>query len=206
DYIRYLVVDKSKRIIAATSRELIGQQDIPEYDSFLTRALAGETCVSTPFPSVVALKDENGRLRTGVPTMFVCAPIRDESFQVVAVLGLRIRPELEFTRILQLGRVGNSGETYAFDKKGLFVSNSRFDDSLILLGLLPDQENSHSILQLLARDPDGDIMQGHRSTTRRRDLPLTRMAADAIAGNAGVDVDGYRDFRGVKVAGAWKWL
>ena len=72
DYIRYLVADKSKRIVAATSRELIGQQDIPEYDSFLTRALAGETCVSTPFPSKVALKDENGRLRTGVPTMYVC--------------------------------------------------------------------------------------------------------------------------------------
>ena len=41
---------------------------------------------------------------------------------------------------------------------------------------------------------------------RRHDLPLTRMAADAIAGNAGVDVEGYRDYRGVKVAGAWKWL
>jgi hypothetical protein len=123
DYIRYLVADKSKRIIAATSRELIGQQDVPEYDSFISRALAGETCVSTPFPSHVALKDESGRVRTGVPTMYVAAPIRDDSFQVVGVLGLRIRPELEFTRILQLGRVGKSGETYAFDKNGLFVSN-----------------------------------------------------------------------------------
>src|SRR6476469_885711 len=206
DYIRYLIADKSKRIVAATSRELIGQQDIPEYDSFITRALAGETCVSTPFPSKVALKDENGRLRTGVPTMYVCAPIRDESFQVVAALGLRIRPELEVTRILQLGRVGDTGETYAFDKNGLFVSNSRFDDSLILLGLLPDQESSHSILQLMVRDPGGDMTQGHRSMVRRRDLPLTRMAADAIAGNAGVDVAGYRNFRGVNVAGAWKWL
>jgi predicted Ser/Thr protein kinase len=88
----------------------------------------------------------------------------------------------------------------------LFVSNSRFDESLILLGLLPDQDNSHSILQLMVRDPGGDMTQGHRSTVRRRDLPLTRMAADAIAGNAGVDVAGYRNFLGVNVAGAWKWL
>jgi eukaryotic-like serine/threonine-protein kinase len=80
NYIRYFVADKSKRIIAATSRELIGRQDIVEYDSFLQRALSGSACVSTPFPSVVALKDENGRLRTGVPTMFVAAPVRDESF------------------------------------------------------------------------------------------------------------------------------
>ena len=32
------------------------------------------------------------------------------------------------------------------------------------------------------------------------------MAADAIAGNSGVDVDGYRDYRGVPVVGAWNWL
>jgi predicted Ser/Thr protein kinase len=102
--------------------------------------------------------------------------------------------------------MGNSGETYAFDKSGLFVSNSRFDESLILLGLLPDQENSHSILQLMARDPGGDMTQGFRPGTRRRELPLTRMAQDAVAGNSAVDVAGYRDFRGVKVVGAWKWL
>ena len=43
-------------------------------------------------------------------------PVRDDSFQVVAALGFRIRPEQEFTRIVQLGRMGYSGETYAFDK------------------------------------------------------------------------------------------
>jgi serine/threonine protein kinase len=32
------------------------------------------------------------------------------------------------------------------------------------------------------------------------------MAAEAIAGRPDVNVDGYRDFRGVKVVGAWKWL
>ncbi len=32
------------------------------------------------------------------------------------------------------------------------------------------------------------------------------MAAAAIAGGAGTDVKGYRDHRGVKVIGAWRWL
>ena len=61
-------------------------------------------------------------MRTGVPTMFVAAPIRDDSFQVVGVLGLRIDPEKEFSRIMSLGRFGESGETYAFDKTGRMVS------------------------------------------------------------------------------------
>jgi hypothetical protein len=205
-YAGYIVTDKKKRIVAAGRPELVGQVDIAEYTAFLTRALDGTTNVSAPFPSVVAMKDESGRTTTGVPTMFVSAPIRDDSFQVVGVLALRIDPEQEFNRIMSLGRFGDSGETYAFDKEGRMVSQSRFDDNLILLGLLPDQENSRSILQLLVRDPGGDITEGHRPTARRRDLPLTHAVAEAVAGRPGVDVAGYRDYRGVPVVGAWEWL
>lgn len=206
DYVGYVVADKEKRIIASSYPQLIGQRELPEYEAFLSCGLEGATCVAPPFASVTALKDDAGQTRTGVPTMFVCAPIRDESFQVVAALGLRIRPEREFTRIMQLGRVGQSGETYAFDKTGRMVSNSRFDDQLILLGLLPDQERSQSILQLLIRDPGGDMARGFRPTVRRQELPLTTMAAEAVAGRSGVNVAGYRDYRGVNVVGAWTWL
>lgn len=206
DYAGYFVADRRKRIVAAEPAELIDREDISEYRGFLARALDGTTCLSPPFASFVTMKDQAGRLRTGIPTMFVCAPIRDDSFQVVGALALRLDPEDEFSRILNLGMFGASGETYAFDKTGRFVSNSRFDGDLILLGLLPDQENSHSILQLLVRDPGGDITQDHRPTVRRHELPLTYMASEAIAGRDGVNVDGYRDYRGVPVVGAWKWL
>ena len=86
------------------------------------------------------------------------------------------------------------------------VSESRFDESLILLGLIPDQSDARSILQVLVRDPGGDITSGYRPAARRAELPLTYMASQAIAGRPGVHVDGYRDYRGVPVVGAWKWL
>jgi eukaryotic-like serine/threonine-protein kinase len=206
DYVGYFFCDKKKQIIAASNPELIGQTDVPEYDSFLTRSLNGEVCLSPPFASVAAMKDSRGRLRSGVPTMFICAPVRDESFQVVGVLALRIRPETEFTRILQLGQIGASGETYAFDKKGLMVSKSRFDDQLVLAGILPDQEGISSLLNVMVRDPGGDVTATHRPALRRNELPLTHMASEAIDRRAGVNVDGYRDYRGVRVVGAWKWL
>lgn len=205
-YVGYFVADKKKRIVASGRTEIIGQVDIPEYTGLLSRALDGITNVSAPFASVVAMKDDTGRSRTGVPTMIVSAPIRDDSFQVVGVLALRIDPDKEFGRVMSLGRFGQSGETYAIDKTSRMVSNSRFDDSLILLGLLPDQEHSRSILQLLVRDPGGNITTGHRPTARRNELPLTRAATEVIAQRAGVDVEGYRDYRGVNVVGAWKWL
>ncbi|MBI4384497.1 MAG: PAS domain S-box protein [Nitrospinae bacterium] len=36
--------------------------------------------------------------------------------------------------------------------------------------------------------------------------PLTRMAASAVKGESGIDVDGYNDYRGIRVVGAWTWI
>ena len=112
---------------------------------------------------------------------------------------MRIRPEQEFTKILQLGRIGQSGETYAIDKSGLMVSNSRFDEDLILLGLLPDTEDAASILNVSVRDPGGNMTEGFRPKVRRAELPLTKIAAAAVAGQSGVLMDAYSDYRGVPV-------
>ncbi|TWU44192.1 Serine/threonine-protein kinase PknB [Novipirellula aureliae] len=206
DFVGYMLVDKSMSVVSSSHTALTGERQVTEYAEFLERALHGESFVSPPFPSVVMMKGVDGRPWIGVPTMYACAPIRDASFQVVAVLALQIRPEREFTPILQLGQVGAAGETYAFNKEGIMISNSRFDEELILLGLLPDRTDSQSILQMSIRDPGVDMTQGHRPNLRRSEMPLTIMAADAIAGNAGMNVEGYRDYRGVSVIGAWRWL
>jgi len=205
DFVGFVVADKQQRIVAATSPELIGQT-VPQYESFLTRTLTGKQTVSAPIPSVVILKDTMGRMRTGAPTMFVCAPVLDDNLQVVAALALRIRPEKEFTDILQLGRIGQTGETYAVDKNGLMVSNSRFDESLILLGLLPDEELATSILNIQVRNPGVNTTEGFRPSVRRHELPLTEIAAAVVSGTSGINMEGYRDYRGAPSVGAWSWL
>ena len=205
DFVGYELADKQQRIIAARTPELIGQT-ITQFEPVLTKTLEGEPSVSVPFQSIVLLKDRAGRMRTGTPTMFVCAPVRDDNFQVVAVLALRIRPEREFTEILQLGRLGESGETFAVDKQGLLVSNSRFDEKLMLLGVLPDQDDSASILNIHVRDPGGDLLEGFRPMVRRAELPLTEICTAVISGSSGVNIEGYRDYRGALSVGAWTWL
>jgi predicted Ser/Thr protein kinase len=201
----YVVANKSQQIVAAFTKQLVGTT-VSQLDEFVARVLEGSPAVSPPFPSILMLKDKNGRLRSGTPVMFAAAPVRDENLQVVAVLAMRIRPEQEFTNILQLGRVGSSGETYAFNKAGTLVSNSRFDEELMLLGLLPDTEDSQSILNISLRDPGGDMTRGFRPKVRRAELPLCKPVITAIGGTDGVDVDGYRGYRGVLKVGAWAWL
>ena len=206
DYTGFVLFDRNGKVVTASESELVGRDDIRSYKDWQAKVVDGNPTVSRPFLSVASILDSTGETRTDVPTMLVAAPVRDNNFQVVAVLALRIRPEKEFTRILQLGRIGESGETYAFDKRGLMISNSRFDEDLILLGLIPDEEDAKSLLRIQIRDPGGNMTEGFRPAIRRTEQPLTRMAEKASAGKSDVDVEGYNDYRGVPVVGAWSWL
>ena len=78
--------------------------------------------------------------------MFSAAPVTNDRGEVIACLGLRIRPEQEFSRMLAVARPGESGETYAFDRHGMLLSQSRFDDQLKQIGLLVDRDEVQSIL------------------------------------------------------------
>lgn len=205
-YSGYILADRKKTILASSSQELVGQEEVPEFDDFLTTAMDGTSIVSAPFRSNFQLKSASGRMTTQVPVMFAASPVRDENFQVIGALCLQIRPEEEFTEILQLGRLGESGETYAFNRSGLMISNSRFDDDLKLLGLIPQDADGASLLTIQLSNPGGDMVTGYRPKTLRRDMPLTLMVQKALDGSAAYDLDGYPDYRGVSVVGAWKWL
>jgi tRNA A-37 threonylcarbamoyl transferase component Bud32 len=140
-------------------------------------------------------RDSGGHVR-----VVLAAPVRDAP----AFLGL-MREHRPFTASLLAARAGSTGETYAFDGHGLMISSSRFPHHLRAAGLLgPDDEESALLVEL--RDPGGDLTTGFRSQVRRRDQPLTFMAAAATAGRDGLSITPYRDYRGVPVVGAWRWL
>src|SRR5262249_3520336 len=116
----------------------------------------------------------------------------------------RIRPDDQFTKILQVAQPGKTGQTYAFDRTGLLLSQGRFDNDLQRLNVLP--KGTRSLLNLQVRDPQVNLTEGKLRPAGSEELPLTRMAAEATAGRDGCDAVGYRDVRGVPVVGAWRWL
>ncbi len=157
EFVNFFVCDKDEKVLAASQSELVGQSQLEAYRDFVRGALKGKTTVSAPFKSVSAIKNADGVLQYNVPTMFVAAPIRDAAFQVIGAIALRIRPEARFTAILQTGRIGESGETYAINRDGVMASNSRFDNDLILSGILPETDGAASILNVRLVDPGGDV-------------------------------------------------
>ena len=148
----------------------------------------------------VAVALDTGR---ATPTILVGAPVRDRAGRVTAGLFFHIDPTFELTRVTEPGSVGTTGETYAFDGRGRLLTESRFDSALEQAGLLASGQPS--ILSVELRDPGGDLTAGFRTRVPRGRQPFTRMAASAIDGHSGLDLDGYRDYRGVPVLGAWVW-
>ena len=211
-YTGFVVFDLDGLIIATDEDLLLGRNAImSDQRRFLEKALAGEPTVSHPFPSRIMLPGPDGVPIAGVPVMFVAAPVIGANDKPEAVVALRIDPALEFSQILGVAQPGATGETYAFNEQGVFLSRSRFDDQLKQVALLPDRPQAQSVLNVELRNPGVDLSSGARPALSRDQQPLTELAADAILrkpaiSDPGVNVDGYLDYRGVESVGAWAWL
>ncbi len=206
-FVGYNVLAADSLVLAANDETLIGQKLLAGNVEMLDKVIdKGKPLVSPPFASLAMLEDEWGQRSPGVPTMFAASPVRDDEGKIVAVLGLRMRPDKEFTNILNVARPGQTGETYAINRKGVFLSASRFEDELKRMGLQVDRAQSRSVLEVEVRNPGVDMRTGARPEKRRSEQPLTKAAQSVIEGGSGVDVEGYPDYRGVPNVGAWTWL
>jgi serine/threonine protein kinase len=135
--------------------------------------------------------------------MQVAAPIKNDAGETVGALVLIFNPNAEFSRILSVASYGDTGETFAFDGEGVLLSESRFDEQLRQLGLIENTTNSVSALNLRLTDPGVDLTQGGTAVSN---APLMLMVERALAGESGVELEPFRDYRGVPVVGAWQWL
>jgi PAS domain S-box-containing protein len=202
----FLVIATDGTNISAMRDELLGRANlIQKYrPDLLSRALNGETLIIPPIPADTQIT--NTALTAGskqFSTMFFAAPIKNNSGDVVAVLAERFDPRHEFSRINFLGRIGDTGETYSFNHHGQLLSESRFKDHLLKAGLI--QQNEQSALSVRVSDPGGNLTEGYQASLSQTEQPLTKMATSATSGESSYDVDGYRDYRGVFVIGAWSW-
>ncbi len=201
----FFIIANDNTSIASMRDSNIGSQNIihKKREKYLNRVFEGETLFIPTIASDVPLKTATGKLIEQLPTIFIATPIKNHSGEVIAVLTFRLDPSSDFTRIAHLGQIGQSGETYAFDKKGMLITESRYDNQLKRIGLIKAGEKG--ILSIKIADPGGNMIEGFMPTLAVSKRPLTLMAKSAISGESSYNIDGYRDYRGVKVSGTWVW-
>ncbi|MDJ0851851.1 MAG: serine/threonine protein kinase [Myxococcota bacterium] len=204
------VVDRNGLILAASGGDEGGRRMTASGMAVLADAWTGRTYIERP--SRVENAFEGGRPvpRDAVANpleqrLIAFTPVQEPEGEAIAVLALSV-PFAEFSEILSVARFGQTGETYAVDGRGLMVSHSRHESELREAGILPHSERPGVFYGIPVRDPGVDVLKEGLPSQPFDSLPLTRGAAGAVAGETGRDLDGYRDYRGVEVIGAWTWL
>ena len=205
-HIGFFIIAPDGNNIASMRDENIGEINLikQQRPDLFNRILAGETVLVPPIPSDIPLagaKNIVGLERP--PTMFFASPIYSNEGTVLAVIAERFDPHADFSRITRLGRIGEKGETYAFDHQAKLLSESRFVNELSAPGLI--QPGDQDILSVEIRDPGRDLSQDIEPLKNNKDQPLTQMAQQAIQGVNGFNMSGYRNYRGVPVVGVWMW-
>ena len=195
-YEGYSLVTTDGVIVASALKDQVGKIcPILKYrPELFEKVLEGQSRFIPPVPDVEINEPECGNVDRAV--MFYAVPIRDNEGEVIAVLTQREDPDREFSESTGMGRIGSSGESYAFDRSGLMLSNSRFEDQLVDIGLL--EPGLHSRLNIYLSEPGSDLAAGG-------ERPLTLLIEKALSGGTGRVEESYRDYRGQEVLGAWFW-
>ena len=202
---RFFIISPDFINIASMRDDNVGAQNLIANQALdlLNRAFGGQTVMVPPIWSDIPLTTTQNSKNKKSVAMFFAAPIKNMQERVIAVIAKWVDPSIDFTRMIQLGRIGKSGDTYAFGQYGKLLSESRFDEDLQKAGLI--REGETSILTVSVRDPGGDMTKGFIPPVPRYQQPLTLMAQQATLRKSDLNVKGYRDYRGVRVYGAWLW-
>lgn len=193
-YHGFLVISPDKHKLSSSCNSNIGVTSLlTQSTDFFETVRSGKSAISLPLKSDVSLRDQRGQLKSGLSTMFVGAPIKDNSAKVVAVLVFCIDPTEKFTGIFKRGRIGETGETYAFNQNGLLITQSRSDKHLVHAKALWAVQPAMLNLKLT----DHSVVAGNGK--------LIQSVTSAVSHNSGENLKGYHNYRGIPVIGTWLW-
>lgn len=208
------VVEPGGLIVATEVRDYAGMRVSPgPFLAHLSPVFKGRATFIRPYREQQRIADLQ-KPAFARPVIWFDAPVRDDSGDVVAALGFAHYAHDQFSAILAAAKPGRTGEVYAFDESAMMLSESRFVRELVTVGLIPDAPDASAILRVQLRDPGSELTAGRALDADLAARPYTRVAALAIAAREkldaeqrqGVILEPYRNYRGVEVVGAWRWL
>ncbi len=213
----FFIINRDYINIGSSRNENLGQINLIAHQQpeVLTAVFAGETRFVSPIKSDVNLSF--GKVTNPIDqySMFIVTPIRDQNQQVIAALTLRIQASGRISEIMHQGRIGASGESYIVNNQGEMISKSRFDAEISTHKYFSERSNENRLI--LLKDPMVNITQTPNASIKSEQLAFTHMANELlrtarsfdsqVASNKKIasNILGYRDYRGVKVYGAWLW-
>ncbi len=192
----FSVINHQRILVAASTESYINQPVLlPETQEVLNKALAKRPAISRPVAAARPIDGPRGMQPAGSLMQNMCVLFESE-VTAAGYFCLRFNTQSSFFPIFFKGRTGRSGEIYAIDHHGRFVTPARFYPGRL------DSSVSADALQTIARIGD----EVRVPSTRGKQGPLTDMVDFLINREAGLTKSGYKDYRGIPVSGAGRWI
>jgi PAS domain S-box-containing protein len=162
----------------------------------LEKLQKGKALASSVFHSEISLLNTEGHWEQGMPVRFLSAPIGGEG-EVSGILTLRTDAQTLSHRLLKdSGFFKETGiqsiDVYLVDENGVFLSASSFEQDLLAQGRI----HTRSELELTLEVPNqGEMTTAYDQCQRMR---------KGERGATSFQMQGYPDYRGIAVVGAWK--
>ncbi|MBI2472538.1 MAG: cache domain-containing protein [Planctomycetes bacterium] len=126
--------------------------------------------------------EKNGN---GLPSMFMSYPVKGQNHDVMGAVVLWMDTSI-LTKAMKGIVLGKTGEAYLVNKDGVMISESKFSKYV-------KNANGTDAMSYKVVEPDTQM--------------ITKGVEKCITGKiSGYDLEGYRDYDGLKVVGAWSWL
>lgn len=165
----------------------------------LAPALKGRAQLYLPRPDV---SEDNAR--EPEEELAIVVPITNQAGGVIAALMLRgYGLEAEYKQLQKDWAASSLGEIYLINARGAIITPSRYADRLEAFQLATDGLGYN---YPLVRDAGVNLLAGEKPKSGPAAWPPTLLAREVTAGNDGHYVDGYRNYVGEQVVGAWRWL
>ena len=191
--------------------ELLGNATTTAGANMLAPALKGTPQLFLPHAGLPVT--EGAQLEAGVEgVVSILVPVRSaHSGAVVAALMLRSYGlDEEFEAMLKRWNSESRGEVYLVNQRGALLTPSRFASQLDELPLARDKPGSSATqagnAPILVRDPGTRLLSGNQPSQSSAAWLPTLLARQVTSGDNGSFVDGYRNYVGEVVVGAWRWL
>ncbi len=129
--------------------------------------------------------DTPGESGNGLPSMFMSYPVKGQNHDVLGAVVLWMDTSI-LNKAMKSVALGKTGEAYLVNKDGVMISESKFSKYV--------------------KNANGMNAMSHK-VVEPNTQTITKGVEKCITGKiSGYDLDGYRDYDGLKVVGAWTWL
>ena len=180
------ITSRDGTVLVATEKKWVGAS-LADYDC-CNEALKGNVFVSKIQNAIRMKQEGEGKTNSGeTPVLYISSPLLDAGNLIAGAVILKV-DTAPLSEIMKSAKLGKSGETFLVNKTGYMLTESRFSEELKKRRLIFHA----TALELRVVNPHtGGFTDG---------------VYKCLRGDDGHNAEGYVNYDGKKVLGAWKWL